>query len=67
MIRALLAISAKYTKSSPDRCFRLFYNSKRVLAHIFKKFPNYFDLNILRSNKKSKHLRFKREEIDMFF
>jgi len=67
MMRALLAINAKYVKSDPSRCFRLFYNCKRVLAHIFRKYPDYLDLNILRTNRKSKHLRFKKEEIDVFW
>ena len=67
MMRALLAINAKYVKSDPSRFFKLFYNCKRVLAHIFRKYPNYLDLNILRTNKKSKHLRFKKEEIEIFW
>ena len=67
MMRALLAISVKYVKSSPDRCFMLFKNGKRVLAHVFKKYPKYLELNILKSNRKSRALRFKPEEIDMFW
>lgn len=67
MMRALLAINAKYTKSNPHRCFNLFYNCKRVLAHVFRKYPDYFDLNILKTNKKSKALRFKKEEIEAFW
>lgn len=67
MMRALLAINAKYVKSSPDRCFMLFKNCKKVLAHVFKKYPKYLDLNILRTSRKSKALRFKKEEIEMFW
>ena len=67
MMRALLAINAKYPKTSKSRCFYLFYNCKRVLAHVFKKYPDYLDLNILRTNRKSKALRFKKEEIDLFW
>ena len=67
MMRALLAINAKYVKSDPNRFFMLFYNCKRVLAHVFWKFPDYFNLNILKTNRKSKALRFKREEIDLFW
>ena len=67
MMRALLAINAKYTKSQPSRYFWLFHNCKRVLAHVFRKYPDYLDLNILRTNRKSKALRFKREEIEIFW
>lgn len=67
IMRALLAINAKYAKSSPYKCFKLFYNCKRVLAHVFRKYPDYLTLNILRTNKKSKSLRFKKEEIDIFW
>ena len=67
MMRALLAVNAKYQKSSQSRCFWLFYNCKRVLAHVFRKYPDYLTLNILRTNRKSKALRFKPEEIDIFW
>lgn len=67
MMRALLAISAKCVKSSPERYFNLFKNAKRILAHVFRKYPKYLDLNILRTNRKSKSLRFKPEEIEMFW
>lgn len=67
MVRALLAVSAKYDKASPGKYFALFLNAKRVLAHIFKKYPKYLDLNILRTNRKSKALRFKPEEIGVFW
>lgn len=67
MMRALLAINAKYVKSDHSRFFMLFYNCKRVLAHVFWKFPDYFNLNILKTNRKSKSLRFKREEIGLFW
>ena len=67
MMRALLAVNAKYTKKFPDSCFKVFFNFKRILAHVFKKYPDYFSLNVLRTNRKSKSLRFKPEEIDLFF
>ena len=67
MMRALLAVSVKYVKSSPGRCFMLFLNAKRVLAHVLKKYPDYFNLNILRTNRKSKSLRFKHEEVELFW
>lgn len=67
MMRALLAVSAKYVKSSPSRYFWLFQNAKRVLAHVFRKYPDYLNLNVLRTNKKSKALRFKKEEIEIFW
>ena len=67
MMRALLAVAAKYVKSSPNRYFNLFKNAKRVLAHIFKKYPKYLDLNILRTNSKHKSLRFKPEEVELFW
>ena len=67
MMRALLAVNAKYIKSSPNYYFMLFYNCKRLLAHVFKKFPDYLKLNILKTNRKSKSLRFKPEEIEMFW
>ena len=67
MMRALLAINAKYVKSSPSRYFWLFHNCKRVLAHVFRKYPDYLNLNILKTNRKSKALRFKKEEIEIFW
>lgn len=67
IMRALLAIAANYVNSSPYRCYMLYYNAKRVLAHILKKYPKYFDLNIMHSHSKHKQLRFKKEEIDKFF
>ena len=67
MLRALLAISAKYQRSSKTSLFNLFYNSKRVLAHIFKKFPDMFKLNLLKSRNKSRILRFKPEEVNLFW
>ena len=66
MIRALLALNVKYAKSYPHKCFWLFYNSKRVLAHVFKKFPSYLDMNVLKSSSKKRSLRFRKEEIDIF-
>ncbi len=45
----------------------LFKNAKRILAHVLKKYPQYFNLNILRTNRKSKSLRFKPEEVEMFW
>ena len=67
MMRALLAINAKYSKTDPYRYFKLFYNCKRVLAHIFRKYPDYLNLNMLRTNRKSKTLRFNKEEIELFW
>ena len=67
MMRALLAVNAKYVKSDPCRYFMIFKNCKRILAHVFKKYPKYLDLNILRTNKKSKTLRFNPDEIDLFW
>ena len=67
MMRALLAVNAKYAKAHPDYYFWLFYNCKRLLAHVFKKFPDYLKLNVLKTNRKSKSLRFKPEEIEMFW
>lgn len=67
IIRALLALNSKFIKSSPYKFYSLFFNCKRVLAHIFKKYPDYLNLNILRSNRKHKSLRFTHEEIDKYF
>lgn len=63
MLRALLAISAKYKKSDRSALFSLFYNCKRVLAHVAKKFPDIFSLNLLKSKTKSRKLRFTPEEV----
>ena len=67
MMRALLAINAKYNPRSQSAMFMLFYNCKRVLAHVFKKFPDYLKMNVLKSNRKHKKLRFRPEEIDVFW
>lgn len=67
LMRALLAIAANYTKKNPSRCFWLYYNTKRILAHIFKKHPDWLKLNILRTNSKIKKLRFTEEDIEIYF
>lgn len=67
MMRALLALGAKYDRSSPGKRFSLFLNAKRVLAHAFRKYPKYLDLNILRAKRKGGSPRFKPEEIDAFW
>ena len=67
MLRALLAISAKYQPFNSSSLFNLFYNCKRVLAHAFKKFPDMFKLNHLKSKSKSKRLRFTEQEIELFW
>ena len=67
MLRALLAISAKYQQSNKLSLFNLFYNCKRVLAHTFKKFPDMFKLNLLKSRSKTRRLRFSENEIELFW
>ena len=67
MLKALLAISAKYSYAKRNEMFKLFYNCKRVLAHTFKKFPDLFKLNLLKSKTRPKRLRFKPEEIEQFW
>ena len=67
MLRALLAISAKYQQSNKLSLFNLFYNCKRVLAHAFKKFPDMFKLNLLKSRSKTRRLRFSENEIELFW
>lgn len=64
MLKALLAISAKYSNAKRNELFKLFYNCKRVLAHAFKKFPDLFKLNLLKSKTRSKRLRFTPEEVE---
>lgn len=65
MLKALLAISAKYAKSSKTATFSLFYNCKRILAHALKKFPDMFKLNLMRT--RSKKLKFTQEDIACFW
>jgi hypothetical protein len=67
LMRALLAVAANLSKRNPSRCFWLYYNTKRILAHVFKKHPSWLKLNILRTNSKTKKLRFSEEEIDLYF
>lgn len=67
LMRALLAVAVNYSERNPSRCFWLYYNTKRVLAHIFKKHPAWLKLNVLRTNSKSKKLRFTREEVELYF
>lgn len=66
MLRALLATSARYTQAG-DSLFKLFYNCKRVLAHAFKKFPDMFKLNLLKSKSKTRRLRFTQDEVELFW
>lgn len=67
MMRALLAIAAKYDCRRPQTFFCLFLNAKRILAHVLKKYPDYFKLNVLKSNRKHRALRFKPDEIQEFW
>ena len=67
MLRALLAISSKHQPKSSHSLFNLFYNCKRVLAHAFKKFPDMFKLNLLKSKSKTRRLRFTQDEIELFW
>ena len=63
MLKALLAISSKYSKSHSNMLFNLFYNCKRILAHTFKKFPDIFKMNLLKSRTKARRPRFTEEDI----
>lgn len=67
LMRALLAVAANYAPKNPSRCFWLYYNTKRLLAHIFKKNPSWLKLNVLRTNSKVKKLRFTEEDIETYF
>ena len=67
LMRALLAVAANYVPRNPSRFFWLYYNTKRILAHIFKKNPSWLRLNILRTNSKVKKLRFTEEDIETYF
>ena len=67
MLRALLAISARYQQNRSEYFFMLFRNCKKILAHVFKKFPDMFRLNLLKSKGKIRKLRFSPEEIDKFW
>lgn len=66
MLRALLAISAKH-KLNSHSFFNLFYNSKRILAHTVKKFPDILKMNLMKSKTKTKKLRFMPEEVEMYW
>ena len=65
MLKALLAISAKYTSARHNEFFKLFYHCKKILAHALKKFPDIMKLNLLRT--KSNKLRFTKEDIIKFW
>lgn len=67
LMRALLAVAANHVKKNPSRCFWLYYNMKRILAHIFKKHPDWLKLNILRTNSKVKKLRFSEEDVELYY
>ena len=67
LMRALLAVAANYVPRNPTRCFWLYYNTKRILAHIFSKNPSWLKLNILRTNSKVKKLRFSEIDVKAFF
>ena len=67
ILKALLAISSRYSKSHNEALFSLFFNCKRILAHTLKKFPDIFKMNLLKSRTKARRLRFKEEEIEMFW
>lgn len=67
LMRALLAVAANHSQRNPSRCFWLYYNTKRILAHVFKKHPAWLKLNILRTNSKAKKLRFSKEDVELYF
>ena len=67
ILKALLAISSKYSRSHSEQLFSLFYNCKRILAHVLKKFPDIFMMNLLKSRTKSRRPRFTKDEIEMFW
>lgn len=67
LMRAMLAVAANLSKRNPSRCFWLYYNMKRILAHIFKKHPDWLKLNILRTNSKIKKLRFSEEDVELYY
>lgn len=67
IIRALLALSRRYSSQYPLNCYSLFLNCKKVLAHIFKKYPDYLTSNVLRSTGKKRTFRFTEKDIDLFF
>lgn len=67
LIRALLAVAANHNSRNSSRNFWLYYNTKRILAHIFKKHPAWLKLNVLRTNSKTKKLRFTEEDVENYF
>ena len=67
MLKALLAISAKYSSIHKDALFKLFFNCKRILAHTLRKFPDMFKLNLMRTKSKRKTLKFTQDDIIFFW
>ena len=67
ILKALLAISSRYSQSHRTTLFSLFLNCKRILAHTLKKFPDIFKMNLLRTRTKSRRPRFKKEDIEKFW
>ena len=64
IMRALLALNARFAKTDPYRHYKLYFNCKRVLAHIFKKYPCYMTMNI---NRRGKRLKFTQNDVEQFF
>ena len=67
MLRALLAINGRYDNTHKEYLFYVFFNCKKILAHTFKKFPDLFKLNLMKSKGKNKKMRFQPEDIDKFW
>lgn len=67
IIKALLALNRRYSQKCPYSFYSLFLNCKKVLAHIFKKYPDFLKSNILRSTGKNRMFRFTEKDIETYF
>lgn len=64
IIKALVALGCKRHKFD---YYHIFSNCKKVLAHIFKKNPQWLQANAIRSRSKFRRMRFTEKDIEKYF
>ena len=67
IIRSLLVLNSSFQKKNKLCNFGIFLNAKRILAHVFKKFPDFLKMNVIRTKGKLRKQKFTQEDISAFW
>ena len=67
IIRSLLALSSSYQHNHVKCNFSMFMNAKRILAHVFNKFPDFLKMNLMRTKGKTRKQKFTQADISSFW